>query len=196
MRQFYFLLVSIFLLVSCSSKKQDQAINPAPAQIANDTNLIFIDAEKKLRWLAAIKDSLPAYIRLNEKYFDSAKKLNKAKDGERFLENIIQQHNLIIADTSLKNILAKSYAQWGFINYAEKYNDSVVNRLEQFLLLTNDQQPVHPSTPFALNELGVLNNILGDIKNAVIIINSSATMQSLLTMPIGMLGASSMLLLP
>jgi CHAT domain-containing protein len=164
MRQFYFLLITIVLLVSCSSKKQDQANIPAPVHIANDTNLIFIDAEEKLRWLVQIKDSLPAYIRLNEKYFDSAKKLNKEKAGERFLENIIQQHKLIIADTSLKKILAKAYAWWGFIKYAEKYNDTVVNRLEQFLLLTNDQQPVHPSTPYALLDLGVLYNILGDIK--------------------------------
>jgi hypothetical protein len=146
MNKLLLFLTSLLLLGACSSKKQKPVIANIPDHVINDTDKIFIAAEKRLQELVTIKDSLRQYILLNDKFYDSAKNMNRSGMAGKFLDNIIHQHDHLTSDTTLKKILIKAYREAGYANYAiDRYNDTTIKNFEQFLLLTKDTLDTHQS---------------------------------------------------
>jgi CHAT domain-containing protein len=163
----YFL--AVFILCSCSEKKQKPGAPAADVSVmdstaVNDTTKRIRLLEKALKKIAAQPDSLPAYIRLNNQLYDSVKKWSGEKKANKYLDAIIAKHNSIEADTSLRKILTKAYFWWGNNNYSENYNDTLVSRLEKFLLLAEKDSSWRPYKILAYNYLGIQYNVLGDLK--------------------------------
>ncbi len=135
------LLLAAIVLFHCSPPKQKQVIIAPKQTAATDTSQFFITVSKKLDSLLNNKDSLAAYIRMNDVLFDSAKNIKNAAAMNIFLENIIRYENTLVNDTALRKILAKAYSRWAYYHDddIQKYNDSVLILFERYLMLTKDQ---------------------------------------------------------
>jgi CHAT domain-containing protein len=132
----------------------------ASSQISEKINL----EEQKLSKLASYPDSLRSFILGVDRLYDSVCKWKSAKAGNKYLDLIIDRRPAIEKDTLLRKKLIKAYIFWGGHNYSEKYNDTLVSRLEQFLLLTEKDSAYQQFIPNAYNYLGVQYNVLGDLK--------------------------------
>lgn len=164
----YFLLT--ITIIGCSERKQKGSISSGDVPVidivaANDTTRRILLLENELKKLAALPDSLPAYIKLNDLLYDSVTKWKDPKEGNKYLEAIIVRHNNIEGDTSLRKFLTKAYIYWGGINFSfDAFNDTLVSRLEQFLLLSEKDTSYANFKINAYNFLGIQYHILGDLK--------------------------------
>jgi CHAT domain-containing protein len=163
----YFL--AVLFLYCCSERKQKPGgsssdISVLDSTALNDTTKKILLLESELIKLASMPDSLSAYIRLNNLLFDSVTKWRNRKEGNKYLDAIIEKHVLIESDTALRGILTKAYIFWGGINYTEAYNDTLVTRLEQFLILDQKDSSLRHFRINAYNYLGVQYHVLGDLK--------------------------------
>lgn len=161
------LLTGIFLLTGCSTKEKKPTVAVKQQKVTNDTDAVLIAAEQKLLKLSVINDSTAEYIRLNSNFYDSAIKWKRDKASDKFLENIMSRNDQIKGDTLLIPFLAKAYGRWGINHHTPSYNDTVVTRLEKFLLLTKGQYSTHVLTPYAYQYLGIQYNVLGDLKKSI-----------------------------
>jgi CHAT domain-containing protein len=164
MVKLFILTLIISLLIHCSPKEQQKEAFSDEGLNYTDTTQFFLNAKSRLNKLLENKDSLKAYIRLNSMLYDSLAIAANFTVTDFFLENIINSHSRIVGDTALKKILAKAYFRWAEKHYTEQYNDTLVYRLEQFLLLTKDRKPTHPLSPYAYQYLGIQYHVLGDLK--------------------------------
>jgi CHAT domain-containing protein len=166
---FLYFFVSLSLCC-CTAKKEKLAeermlpLLKQDSSLPKDKGLWLLAAENRLQKLSALPDSITAYVQLNNTLYDSVKKWKGDKVVGKYQDNIIGLHQKIISDTSLRKILTKAYAWWGFDHFTEAYNDTIVSRLEQFLLLTHDQKPVNPLTLYVCQQLAIQYNVLGDLK--------------------------------
>jgi CHAT domain-containing protein len=162
--------IVIISVCCCTAKKQKNAATKPVLLLQPDTSLPkdkgvwLLAAKKRLQNIAALPDSLATYVRLNNMLYDSVKKWKGEAAAGIYQDNIIALHKKIATDTSLKKILAKAYLWWHFDHYTESYSDTAVRRLEQFLILTRNENPVNPLTIFAYQQLGIQYNVLGDLK--------------------------------
>lgn len=162
----FFLIIMSFY--SCNTKKGIVAVPTVLAQLdtslPKEQGLWLLAAETRLQNMSAISDSLATFIKLNNLLYDSLKKWKKGKEATKCQENIIALHEKIIGDTTLKKIIINAYVWWGFDHYTESYNDTVVRRLEQFLILTHNEKTANPLSIYVYQQLAIQYNILGDLK--------------------------------
>lgn len=165
----YFFIITWFCC--CTAKKErflvketQLSLPELDTSLPKDKGLWLLAAESRLQKLAALPDSLAAYVLFNKRVCDSVKQWKGDKAGGKYQDNIIALHQKAIGDTALKKILIDAYAWWGFDHFTTSYNDTVVSRLEQFLMLTRDRLPVHDLTIYAYQQLGIQYNVLGDLK--------------------------------
>ncbi len=165
---FSFVFIALFSTCNLKNKKKDSftidKTDISDTTISESIKLKIVLLEKKVQSISHMPDSISSYIKLNYSLYDSLKKWGNSERAGKYLDNIITHHKEIVNDTSLKKILAKAYVWWSFDRYSEKYNDTVVERFERFIMLSKYQKPENILNPYVYQQLAIQYNVLGDLK--------------------------------
>lgn len=178
----YKLLIAVLfpslIIYSCVDKKPSAPVKDkstiTESVEANDTTRKIAEFDKKLAEFAAIPDSLATYIKLNHLCFDSVNKWKGSNAADKYLTAILNKRRDIETDTTLRKELIYAYSMWCYYhNDQEAYNDSLVERLNEFLtVVPNDSNKlIYKYQP--LSYLGIQYNLLGDLKKTILYHNQA-----------------------